>query len=96
MGFAAGNGLNSSDSRNRPPFVLATWAADPEDDVEDINGRNRDYLLLVLLYFPCTAALAAVYRETNMGWALFIAGWTTGMASIVSIIGYRLRRPSCN
>jgi ferrous iron transport protein B len=47
------------------------------------------YLLLVLLYFPCTAALAAVYRETNMGWAMFVAGWTTGMAYIVSIIYYQ-------
>lgn len=45
FGFAAGNGLNSNENRNRSPFVLETWAADLEDDVEDINGRNRDYLL---------------------------------------------------
>ena len=45
FGFATGNGLNSSDDRFRSPFVLATWAADLEDDVEDINGRSRDYLL---------------------------------------------------
>ncbi len=45
LGFAAGNGLNSNESRNRSPFTLTTWAADLEDDVEDINGRNRDYLL---------------------------------------------------
>lgn len=40
LGFAAGNGLN-----NVSPFVLAPWAADLENDVKDINGRNRDYLL---------------------------------------------------
>ncbi|MBW2408532.1 MAG: porin [Deltaproteobacteria bacterium] len=40
FGFAANNGLNV-----KSPFVLATWAADLEDDVEDINGRSRDYLL---------------------------------------------------
>jgi porin len=40
FGFAANNGLNV-----KSPFVLTTWAADLEDDVEDINGRNRDYLL---------------------------------------------------
>ena len=45
FGFAAGNGLNSSDNRKRSPFALATWAADLEDDVKDINGRSRDYLL---------------------------------------------------
>lgn len=40
LGFAAGNGLNAIS-----PFVLEPWAADLEDDVKDINGRNRDYLL---------------------------------------------------
>lgn len=40
FGFAAGNGLNEIS-----PFVLAPWAAPMEDDVKDINGRNRDYLL---------------------------------------------------
>ena len=49
LGFAAGNGLNSTEDegnvKRRSPFTLTTWAADLEDDVEDINGRNRDYLL---------------------------------------------------
>ncbi len=40
LGFAAGNGLN----RNSP-YQLAPWAADLEDDVKDINGRGRNYLL---------------------------------------------------
>jgi hypothetical protein len=40
LGFAAGNGLNGNS-----PFVIPPWAADLEDDVKNINGRNRDYLL---------------------------------------------------
>ena len=40
LGFAAGNGLNAIS-----PFALAPWAADLEDDVSNINGRDRDYLL---------------------------------------------------
>ena len=47
FGFAAGNGLNEVS-----PWVLSPWAADLEDNVKDINGRNRDYLL------------AAWYRHT--------------------------------
>ena len=47
------------------------------------------YLLLVLLYFPCTAAIAAVYRETNLRWTLFVAGWTTGLAYIASTVCYQ-------
>jgi hypothetical protein len=42
FGFAAGNGLN-----DQTRFTLAPWAADLEDEVKDINGRNRDYLLTV-------------------------------------------------
>ncbi|MDX2229538.1 MAG: Fe(2+) transporter permease subunit FeoB [Leptolyngbyaceae cyanobacterium bins.349] len=38
------------------------------------------FLLFVLLYFPCVSATAAVYRETNLGWTIFVALWTTGLA----------------
>jgi len=48
------------------------------------------YLLFILLYFPCVAALAAVYREANMGWALFVAGWTTGIGYVVATVFYQL------
>jgi hypothetical protein len=40
FGFAAGNGLNEIS-----PFILTPWAATLENDVKNINGRNRDYLL---------------------------------------------------
>jgi len=40
LGFAAGNGLNQVS-----PWVLAPWAADLDDNVEDINGSGRSYLL---------------------------------------------------
>ncbi|MEA3276120.1 MAG: carbohydrate porin [Pseudomonadota bacterium] len=40
LGFAAGDGLNRASA-----FALAPWAADLEDDVENINGSGRDYLL---------------------------------------------------
>lgn len=47
------------------------------------------YLLFVLLYFPCTAALAAVYREAGGGWTLFVAGWTTGIAYVTATVFYQ-------
>lgn len=40
LSYAAGNGLNSLN-----PFSLTPYADDLEDDLKDINGRNRDYLL---------------------------------------------------
>ncbi|WP_431689150.1 Fe(2+) transporter permease subunit FeoB [Hahella sp. NBU794] len=47
------------------------------------------YLLFILLYMPCAATLAAVYRETNLNWTLFIAGWTTGVAYVVATVFYQ-------
>lgn len=47
------------------------------------------YLLFVLLYFPCSAAIAAVYRETNLKWTLFIGFWTTFLAYIASTLFYQ-------
>jgi len=41
FGFGAGDALNDGTS----PFTLSPWAATLEADVQNINGRNRDYLL---------------------------------------------------
>ena len=40
LGFGIDNGLNATTS-----LLLAPWAADLEDDVKNINGRDRDHLL---------------------------------------------------
>lgn len=48
------------------------------------------FLLFVLLYFPCVSATAAVYRETNLGWTIFVACWTTGLAYWVATFYYQL------
>jgi ferrous iron transport protein B len=47
------------------------------------------YMLFILLYFPCVAALGAIYREANLGWMLFSAGWTTGLAYWSSVLFYQ-------
>jgi ferrous iron transport protein B len=47
------------------------------------------YLLFVLLYFPCVSATAAVYRETNLGWTVFVGVWTTGLAYWVAVFYYQ-------
>ncbi len=54
------------------------------------------YLLFVLLYFPCVAAIAAVYRETNLGWTVFAGLWTTGLAYTTAVIFYQLGTFSAN
>ncbi len=48
------------------------------------------YLLFVLMYFPCVAAMGAVYRETNAGWTAFVGCWTTGLAYWSAVLFYQV------
>ena len=47
------------------------------------------YLLFILMYFPCTAATAAIYREAGARWAMFVAAWTTGIGYMSAVIYYQ-------
>ena len=47
------------------------------------------YLLFILMYFPCVAAIAAIYRETSPGWAVFAAAWTTGLGYLIATVYYQ-------
>ncbi len=48
------------------------------------------YLLFILLYAPCVAATAAIYRETGVGWTVFVVTWTTGIAYFVATAFYQV------
>jgi ferrous iron transport protein B len=48
------------------------------------------YLVFVLLYMPCVAAIAAIYRETGRSWAIFVGCWTTGIAYGTATITYQM------
>jgi ferrous iron transport protein B len=47
------------------------------------------YLLFILLYAPCVAATAAIYRETSVGWTVFVVCWTTGIAYMTATVFYQ-------
>jgi ferrous iron transport protein B len=47
------------------------------------------YLLFILLYAPCVAATAAIYRETNLNWTIFVVFWTTGIAYMTATVFYQ-------
>ncbi|MDT4328430.1 Fe(2+) transporter permease subunit FeoB [Methylomonas sp. MED-D] len=48
------------------------------------------YLVFILLYAPCVAATAAIYKETNGGWALFTVCWTTFIAYLSATLFYQI------
>ncbi len=49
------------------------------------------YMVFVLLYAPCAAAIGAIRRETNSHkWAWFSVIYTTGVAYIVSVLVFQI------
>ncbi|ABC23270.1 Fe(2+) transporter permease subunit FeoB [Rhodospirillum rubrum] len=48
------------------------------------------YLLMVLLYMPCVAAVSAIWREVGTRWTLFAAAWTTGMGYGAAVLTYQI------
>jgi ferrous iron transport protein B len=48
------------------------------------------YLLMVLLYVPCVAAIAAIYRETNLRWAIFACTWNAVLAYMAATLFYQI------
>ena len=65
-----------------------------EEDIESVNLSDRipitpmvalEYMLFVLIYFPCVATLVAIKQESgSWKWALFAAFYTTALAWIVA------------
>ncbi len=48
------------------------------------------YLLFILIYAPCVAALAAIAREIGMRWMLFAVSYLTILAWVISTAYYQL------
>ena len=49
------------------------------------------FLVFVLLYIPCVAAMSTMYREMNsLKWTLFSAAWQIGSAYLVSLLVYQV------
>ena len=48
------------------------------------------YLIFILLYTPCVAAIGAIYRESNLRWTILIVFWTLIVAWICSTAFYQI------
>jgi ferrous iron transport protein B len=48
------------------------------------------FMLFILIYFPCVAALAAIRREAGLKWAVFTAFYTTSVAWLVAFAVYQI------
>ena len=90
LGLNIGSVDNTETAAAEQEVTLGTFGA----MVSRFDGKVGAfaYLLFVLLYFPCVSATAAIYRETNRSWTVFVAVWTTGMAYIVATSFYQIAR----
>ncbi len=50
------------------------------------------YLLFILLYAPCVAATAAIYKQAGARWMWFALAWSTGMAWSAATLFYQTAR----
>ncbi len=63
------------------------------DTIKTLFGSSSAvfaYLLMVLLYVPCVAAVAAIYREVGTKWTLFACAWTLALGYSAATIFYRV------
>ncbi len=56
----------------------------------DGNAGAFAYLLFVLIYSPCVAAMAAIQRETGWKWMAFSVGYLTILAWTLSTLFYQI------
>lgn len=63
------------------------------DTIKTLFGSSSAvfaYLLMVLLYVPCVAAVAAIYREVGTKWTIFACAWTLALGYSAATIFYRV------
>ncbi len=79
------------------------WIDAGDEEEEDSSlvayvqqGFNNDkfaayaYLLFILIYAPCVAAIGAIYRETNLKWTIFAVAYLTILAWVVATLFYQI------
>jgi ferrous iron transport protein B len=87
LGLNVGNLENSEEAASAQNVKMATFTAMQHSFDGQVGAFA--YLLFILLYAPCIAATAAIYRETSAGWAAFTVAWTTGIAYSTATLFYQ-------
>ncbi len=83
--------LQSAADPNRAAAELETHAATFGVMAKYFDGKIGAfaYLLFVLLYSPCVAAIATIRRETGWRWMWFAVAWATYLAYAAATLYYQ-------
>jgi ferrous iron transport protein B len=77
------------------------YQADPDKTSDSLQAKLKEqghltplvaygFMLFVLIYFPCIAAITAIKKESDIKWAVFVMFYTTGIAWLVAFMTYRI------
>jgi ferrous iron transport protein B len=87
LGLDIGNVQDMTAAANEQEVQTLTFSAMQKSF--DGKAGAFAYLLFILLYAPCVTATAAIFRETNLNWTVFVVLWTTGIAYITATVFYQ-------
>ncbi len=69
--------------------ILISKSKSEESDLTPLSALS--FLVFVLIYFPCVGVVVAVKKETNgWKWPLFLIGYTTLLAWVMSVIVFQI------
>ncbi|MBE9608351.1 Fe(2+) transporter permease subunit FeoB [Chitinilyticum piscinae] len=88
LGMSIGDVSNADEAAKTLDASTGTFGA-MQQHFHGASGAFA-FLLLILLYTPCMAALGAMKTELGTGWAAFAAGWTLFVGYSAATVFYQL------
>jgi ferrous iron transport protein B len=86
--FVRGFAPRSAQAGSEETHVSVTTFAEMREHFRDRVSAFA-YMLFVLIYVPCMATIAAIYREAGPRWTVFSVAYLTGLAWVVSTAFYQ-------
>lgn len=80
--------VEADESSERLTAILKSHQNDSQHPITPLVAFG--FMLFVLLYYPCVAAVTAIAKESNWKWAAFEVVYTTSVAWIVSFLTYQI------
>jgi ferrous iron transport protein B len=80
--------VEADESSERLTAILKSHKNDSQHPITPLVAFG--FMLFVLLYYPCVAAVTAIAKESNWKWAAFEVVYTTAVAWIVSFLTYQI------
>ncbi len=90
----------------KPPFFIAGLFKNKEEIEDIFVAQKKlyvslsnrfdgkagafSYMLMILLYMPCVASIAAVYKELNLRWAIFSCVYLSLLAWLMATLFYQI------